>query len=194
MASRSRWLVGSSRISASDSSTRSRASATRLACPPDSSSVRASSMSPIPSRWSIASPCHPAPTASRTVPAGSCGVWSSTPTRTPRPHRTVPPSLPRSRSLRREGARQHPQQRALAAAVDADDTDPVAVGDRDRDVGEQRPVGAAGGEAFGVDQDHRGGEPVEQLGKATSPGARTRPGDRRAGGPGRIRTSVGCAG
>jgi hypothetical protein len=51
-------------------------------------------------------------------------------------------------------ATQEAQQRALAAAVDADHTDAVTVAERERDVVEQRAVGARGLQAGGVDQDH----------------------------------------
>ncbi|CAB4605362.1 unannotated protein [freshwater metagenome] len=107
IASRSRWFVGSSRISRSCSSASRRASAVRLACPPDSPDVSASRRPPIPRRSSMASPCHPCPTASRTVPAGRSGRWGSTPMRAPRPHRTVPivPSGPGCGSISRASIR-----------------------------------------------------------------------------------------
>jgi hypothetical protein len=73
------------------------------------------------------------------------------PTRAPRPQRTSPAS---GVGL----ATQEAQQRALAAAVDADHTDAVAVAERERDVVEQRAVGAGGLQAGGVDEDHE--EPV----------------------------------
>ena len=47
------------------------------------------------------------------------------------------------------------QQRRLAAAVQPDDGESITRRDRHRDVGEQRPPGAAGGQADGVEQDHR---------------------------------------
>ena len=42
-----------------------------------------------------------------------------------------------------DGAGQHAEQRRLAGAVDADDAQPVAAGDGDRQVGEQRLAGSA---------------------------------------------------
>ena len=75
----------------------------------------------------------------------------------------------------------------LPAAVQPDDAEPVAVADRHRDVGEQRSVRPAGGESFGVDEDHGGVVIV-----AKSAIARPRRGAwRSGGGPGRIRTSEG---
>ena len=49
-------------------------------------------MSPMPSLSSIASPCQPPPTASRTVPSGNTGNCGKTPMRAPRPVRTTPAS------------------------------------------------------------------------------------------------------
>ena len=49
-------------------------------------------MSPIPNLSSMASPCQPPPTASRTVPFGNTGNWGSTPMRALRPRRTTPAS------------------------------------------------------------------------------------------------------
>ncbi len=69
----------------------------------------------------------------------------------PDPHPAPPPDLTR---LRFELAGEHAQQGALAATVDAHHTHPVAVGDGERETGEQGPVGAGGNEALGVDQDH----------------------------------------
>ncbi|CAB5045785.1 unannotated protein [freshwater metagenome] len=92
IASRSKWFVGSSRIRQSHSPARRRASATRFSCPPDNSRVSASVMSPMPNLSSIASPCQPPPTASRTVPSGSTGNCGNTPMRAPRPVRTTPAS------------------------------------------------------------------------------------------------------
>ena len=126
------------------------ASATRLAWPPDSSVVGASTSAAMPSRSSIASPAQPSPTASRTVPGGSTGDWSSTPTRTP--------ASPTHRAgLGLQVAGEHPQQGGLARAVDPDDADAVAVVERQRHVGEQRSLGAGGGQPLGVEEDHGGG-------------------------------------
>ena len=52
------------------------------------------------------------------------------------------------------GAREHREQCGLAGAVDADDRDPVTIGDRQVEVLEQHPSGAAGRETLGIDQDH----------------------------------------
>ena len=92
MASKSRWLVGSSRMRQSHSPARSCASATRFCCPPDNSRVSASAMAPIPSLSNIASACHVPPIASRTVPLGRCGICGRTPMRALRPRRTTPAS------------------------------------------------------------------------------------------------------
>ena len=96
MASKSRWLVGSSRMRASHSPIKSAAKATRFFCPPDNSSVWLSIRPLIPRRSNIASPCHVPPTASRTVPTGRTGVCPRMPTRALRPRRTTPASGSRS--------------------------------------------------------------------------------------------------
>ena len=102
MASRSRWLVGSSSTIRSCSPTSALASATRLAWPPESSSVRRSNSGWTPSDVATAATSHATPLSPRppsvqprysaTVPGGSRGSWSSEAMRTPRPKRTVPSS------------------------------------------------------------------------------------------------------
>ena len=132
----------------------------------------------IPNRSSIASPCHCPPTASRTDPDRQHRVLQQEPD----PGPTTPPNLA---GLGPKLAGEHPQQRALAAAVEPDDTEAITVADRHRDVGEQRSVRPAGGESFGVDEDHE-----RSVLRKCNRQAPWGPGDSD-GGPGRIRTSVG---
>ena len=92
IALRSRWLVGSSRISTSWCWAKSRASATRLICPPESWEVSMSAAPSMPSRSSAASTCQPVPMLWRTVPTGSVGICSKKPTLMSRPRRISPES------------------------------------------------------------------------------------------------------
>ena len=55
----------------------------------------------------------------------------------------------------RNGAGKSSLLKILAGLEKADDGEPITRGDRHRDVGEQRPPGTAGGQADGVEQDHR---------------------------------------
>jgi len=57
----------------------------------------------------------------------------------------------------RDRPSQRPQQGGLAAAIQPDHREPIAAGQGDRDVGEQRTAGPGGGKAGGVEQDHAGG-------------------------------------
>jgi hypothetical protein len=112
MASMSRWLVGSSRISRSPSldsptAASARARAVRLAWPPDKLRTSASASAAMPTRSSRASArcfplsalragplgpgaSHVSPTACRTVPSGRAAAWSSATTRVSRPRRMTP--------------------------------------------------------------------------------------------------------
>ena len=104
---------------------------------------------PIPSRSSMASPCQPSPTASRTVPGGSCGTCSSMPIRTPRPRRTSPDSGSISPARTRSRV-------DFPRSVDADDADAVAAGHGHGEIGEQHLVRSGDRHGCGVDQDHGG--------------------------------------
>ena len=174
-------MVGSSRISRSCSCTSSRASATRLACPPDSVAVSASSSSPMPRRSSIASPRQASPTASRDRAGGEARRLVEHPD----PHAAAAADLT---GFGFEVAGEHPQQRGLARAVDPDDADTVAGRDREREVGEQRLVRSGDRHGCCIDQDHE----LARLraGRATAPPRR----GRSSRGPGWIRTNVGNAG
>ncbi len=54
-------------------------------------------------------------------------------------------------------AAHHREQRALPAPVQPDDTDPVAVAERQRKIGEQGPIRAGRAQSLGIDQDHVSG-------------------------------------
>ena len=54
-------------------------------------------------------------------------------------------------------AAHHGEQRALAAAIETDDADPVAVAEREREIGEQGPVRAGCPQPLRIDQDHASG-------------------------------------
>ena len=47
------------------------------------------------------------------------------------------------------------QQCALAATVESDDANAIAVADRERHIVEQRSIGSRGAQPLGIDQDHR---------------------------------------
>ncbi len=136
MASRSRWLVGSSRMSASHSRASSAASATRFFCPPDSWSVGTSSSAAHAQarqhRFAL-----PLVTIEAVAHRGAHGAR--------RQHRELgqraDPSVAAAAHDARLGfavAAHHREQRALAAAVETDDADAVAVVEGEREIGEQR--------------------------------------------------------
>ena len=54
-------------------------------------------------------------------------------------------------------AAHHREQRALAAAVETDDADAVAVAEGEREIGEQRPIRAGRPQALCIDQNHGSG-------------------------------------
>ena len=145
MPSTSRWLVGSSSTSRSCSPTSAAASATRRRSPPDSGPTGRSSASR-PAR----SPNSPAST-SRT--RGVAGPLVRRAVADDQRRARSPPGRRSSRcadradaqpagvgdpaGVRRLAPGEQPQQRGLAAAVAADDADPVALADAERDVVEQ---------------------------------------------------------
>ena len=141
MASRSRWLVGSSRMRASHSRASSAASATRFFCPPDSSIGRrvehAAHAEARQHRFAL-----PLLTIQAVAHRGAHGAR--------RQHRELgqraDPSVAAAAHDARFGlavAAHHREQRALAAAVETDDADAVAVAEREREIGEQGAIRAA---------------------------------------------------
>ena len=135
-AAESRWLVGSSRISSSAGVDQDPGQG-RPAWPGPRRGppTGASGWRPCPSRSSMAAASQPSPTAWRTVPGGRAASWS----RKADPHPPPPPD--RAASPASSTPASDPQQGRLAGAVDAHHAQPVAVGDGDRQVGEQGPVG-----------------------------------------------------
>ena len=60
-------------------------------------------------------------------------------------------------------AAEHAEQRALAAAVEPDDADTVAVVEGERQIGEQRAIRAACPQTLRIDQNHTSGYGLAQL-------------------------------
>ena len=127
-----------------------RASATRLAWPPESAATSAPAAAPIPSRSRTASASQPSPTASRDRPGRKGRLLVE----------VADPGAPAAADRPLLGCvhpGDHPEQRRLAGAVDPDHPEPVAVGDGERQVLEQGPVGPAGPDPLEIDEDGHGG-------------------------------------
>ncbi len=161
------------------------ARATRLAWPPDSSSVGRSSRGCTPSDVATAATSHESPRYSATVPGGSVGSWSSR-------GNTNASAEPNHTAVGLIGSVEQSHQRRLPRTVDADESDAIATMHRDGEVGEQHLVGLGEADTLSVNADHRSHATAGRCGtrpkRGSAPGAKAgRTGqqqNRRLGGAG----------